>query len=149
MNRGTPQMRNLAARLIAFDSNGINSSRTKNPDVFEVCEKLRPQLATLVGNEAFRALVAHALALARAASPTLRAVQVNAKGMLEAPAEIHDRINSVSFLETRVVLVAQLLGLLAAFIGENLTLGLVREVWPKARVSPVGSNNGDKNETKA
>jgi hypothetical protein len=148
MNRVTPQMRKLAARLIAFDSSGNNSSRTKNPDVFHVCEKLRPQLATLVGNEAFRALVSHALALARAESPSLREVRVNAKGLLEAPTEIHGRINSVSFLETRVVLVAQLLGLLAAFIGENLTLGLVREVWPKARVNPVGSNNGDKDETK-
>ncbi len=149
MNRATPQMRNLAARLIAFDSNGINSSRTKNPDVFQVCEKLRPQLATLVGDEAFRALLAHAVALARADSPTFREVQVSAKGMLEAPAEIHDRINSVSYMETRVVLVAQLLGLLAAFVGENLTLGLVREVWPRVTVNTAVLNNGVNDEIQA
>ena len=34
-------------------------------------------------------------------------------------------------VESGVLLAAQLLGLLVAFIGENLTLRLVREVWPK------------------
>jgi hypothetical protein len=29
-----------------------------------------------------------------------------------------------------IVLVAQLLGLLVAFVGERLTLKIVREVWP-------------------
>jgi hypothetical protein len=32
--------------------------------------------------------------------------------------------------EGGVVLVAQLLGLLVAFVGERLTLKIVREVWP-------------------
>ncbi len=149
MSRATPQMRNLAMRLIAFDASGKNSSRIKNPDVFYVCEKLRPQLATLVGDDAFRALLAHALACARAESPALSAVQVNAKGFLEAPAEVHGQINTGTFLETRVVLVAQLLGLLAAFIGENLTLGLVREVWPRVAVNTAGLNNGVNHEIQA
>ena len=34
------------------------------------------------------------------------------------------------FVEAKVVLLAQLLGSLAAFIGEDVTLRLVREVWP-------------------
>ncbi len=33
--------------------------------------------------------------------------------------------------EGGVVLVAHLLGLLVAFIGEGLTLHLMREIWPK------------------
>jgi hypothetical protein len=35
------------------------------------------------------------------------------------------------YLEGRIVLLAQLLGLLAAFIGETLTLRLVGDVWPR------------------
>jgi hypothetical protein len=36
-----------------------------------------------------------------------------------------------------VVLLAQLLGLLVAFIGENLTLRLMREVWPKVPLNEL------------
>jgi hypothetical protein len=49
-------------------------------------------------------------------------------------------------LEGGVVMVAQLLGLLVAFIGENLTVSLVRDVWPKARLTTVDFGNGVKNE---
>jgi hypothetical protein len=45
-----------------------------------------------------------------------------------------------------VVLVAQLLRLLVAFIGENLTLQLVREIWPKLSDNDLELGKGDKNE---
>ena len=32
------------------------------------------------------------------------------------------------------MLLAQLLGLLVAFVGKNLTLRLVREVWPNSKL---------------
>jgi hypothetical protein len=44
-----------------------------------------------------------------------------------------------------VVLVAQLLGLLVTFIGEDLTLGLVREIWPKLSLDKSGFGKGSKN----
>jgi hypothetical protein len=50
------------------------------------------------------------------------------------------------FLEGGVVLLAQLLGLLVAFIGENLTLRLVREVWPKVPLDDLDFGKGEKNE---
>jgi hypothetical protein len=45
-----------------------------------------------------------------------------------------------------VVLLAQLLGLLNAFIGEVLTLRLLRDVWPKIPLDNLEFGNGDKNE---
>jgi hypothetical protein len=45
-----------------------------------------------------------------------------------------------------VVLLAQLLGLLVAFIGEHLTLRLVREVWSKLSLNNLDFSEGDKNE---
>jgi hypothetical protein len=39
-----------------------------------------------------------------------------------------------------------LLGLLVAFIGETLTLRLVREVWPKAPLNELDLSEGNKNE---
>jgi hypothetical protein len=47
--------------------------------------------------------------------------------------------------EGSVVLVAQLLALLVAFIGENLTLRMVREVWPKLpQINDLDLRKGDK-----
>ena len=84
-----------------------------------------------MGNTGFRALLSRALALANAEVPWLRAVHVNADGDLEGLAEIGSLIDPTEFLEGRGVLLAQLLGLLVAFIGPSLTSRLVGEFWPQ------------------
>jgi len=130
MSRATPPMRDFAKRIIACEARG-NGSSALAPAAFPVPEKLRPQLATLMGKAGFRALLSRALALANAEIPWLRAVRVNADGSLEGFEELYAQLPPEEFFEGRVVLLAQLLGLLVAFIGENLTLRLVREIWPK------------------
>ena len=142
MNRVNLQMRQLAKTLIDLETVRNKSLMIKNPDAFQVCEKLRPPLATLVGNEAFRALLAHALALASREEPQLSAVRVNADGTLEASEEIQAQIRKDKYFEGRVLLLAQLLGLLVDFIGEKLTVWLVREAWPKARVNHLDLGEG-------
>ena len=134
MNRVTPQMRAMATGLIAYESNHSKTSERKNPLGFHVCEKLRPQLATLMGNGGFRALVTRALALAKEEVPWLQHVQVKPDGSLEVVNEVNAQISKGQIAEGRVVLLAQVLGLLVAFIGEGLTLQILREVWPKALV---------------
>ena len=124
-------MRDFAERLIAYELRGNKSSETKTSAACLVGEKLRPHLATLMGNVGFRALLSRALARANADVPWLRAVHVKADGSFEGLDELGAQVDPDEFFEGCVVLLAQLLGLLAAFIGENLTLQLVRDVWPK------------------
>ena len=144
MSRATPVMRDFAERLIAYETRGIKSSGTKTPAAFQVCEKLRPHLATLMGSTGFHALLTRALAVANAEDPWLREVQVKADGSLtgwdapEAPADAE------KLAEASVVLLAQLLGLLEAFIGQNLTLRMLREVWPKLSLSDLYFSKEDK-----
>ena len=124
-------MRDFAERLIAYETRGNKSSETKTSGPFLVGEKLRPQLATLMGNVGFRALLSRALALANAEVPWLRAVHVNTDGSFQGLDELGAQVDPDEIFEGCVVLLAQLLGLLVAFIGELLTLRLVRDVWPK------------------
>src|SRR5450759_2479395 len=131
MSRATPKMRDFAERLIVYETRENKSSETKTQAAFLVGEKLRPQLAALMGNVGFRALLSRALALSNAEIPWLRAVHVKADGSFEALDELGAQVDPDKIFEGRVVLLAQLLGLLVAFIGEILTLRLVREVWPK------------------
>ena len=146
MNRATPQMRHFAKGLIVFETRENKSSANKIPAPFEVCEKLRPQLAALMGNGGFQALLARSLVLARAEITWLCAVEVRADGSLQGVEEQRMGLVPDEFLEGRIVLLAQLLGLLAAFIGENLTLRLVREAWPDVPLDDLNYGTGGKNE---
>lgn len=83
-----------------------------------------------MGQAGFRALLSRALALATAEAPALSAVKVDAEGSLESPKDWGRRRGTGDITQGGVVLVAQLLGLLVAFIGGSLTLGLVSEIWP-------------------
>ncbi len=149
MSRATPQMRNIRpAPLLTMRQGERNLPRRNNRADFSTCEKLRPNLATLMGNGGYHALLSRALALAQAEVPWLRAVQVKADGTLEGVEEHHAQLDPDELFEGRVVLLAQLLGLLVAFIGENLTLRLVREVWPNAKLDDLdfGTEGKMKNE---
>jgi hypothetical protein len=146
MSRVSPEMRKFAKCLIVYEANGNKSIHTNAPEAFSVCEKLRPQLATLMGKGGFRALLARALALASVEVPWLRAVHVKPDGALGGLEQLPAQLDLDKFFEGRVVLLAQLLGLLVAFIGENLTLRLVREVWPKAPLNDLDLIKEGKNE---
>ena len=146
MNRATPQMRYFAQRLIAHETKGNKSFEVKLPAAFLVFEKLRPHLANLMGSTGFRALLSRSLALASAEVPWLRAVHVKSDGSLEGLEKFEAQIDPDKFFEGRVVLLAALLGLLVSFIGEKLTLQLVRGVWPKLSLNDLDFSKGVENE---
>jgi hypothetical protein len=137
MNRATPRLRDVAKRLILAEA-----ARTKSPakdvtDAFPVTDKLRPQLATLMGHGGVRALIGRALVLAMQEVSWLRALHVNADGDLEGLAALGAQLDPADYLEGRMVLLAQLLGLLVAFIGPGLTLRLVSEIWPRIPLKDI------------
>jgi hypothetical protein len=130
MSRAPESLRILAQRLIVYEAEEDRYAATA-PVVFMVCEKLRPHLATLMGKAGYRALLARALAQASAEVIWLRAVHIKADGSLEGLNELVTQVDPKEFMEGRVVLLARLLGLLVAFIGEHLTLQMVQDVWPR------------------
>jgi hypothetical protein len=152
MSQATQQMHSFARRVLACEPPGRKPSEAKTLEAFQVFDKLRPHLATLMGNGGFRALLSRALALANAEVSWLSAVHVKADGSLEGLEEFRGQLDPAEFFEGGVVLLAELLGLLVAFIGENLTVLLVREVWPKVSLNDLDLNldsgNGVKYEVK-
>ncbi len=123
-------MRLLAERLIVFDENDDNSADTMAPE-FRACEKLRPPLTTLMGSAGFNALLGRAHVLAKAEVTWLSKVKVNSDGTFEDLEEVFLKVKPHRWLEGKVVMLAHLLGLLIAFIGESLTFSLVGQVWPR------------------
>jgi len=99
-----------------------------------------------MGKVGVRALLARALALSAAEIPWLRAVQVNADGDLDGLQAAGSEIDPAEFLEGRVVLLAQLLGLLVTFIGPGLTSRMVGEFWPQIPLRDRDFGKEQKNE---
>ena len=125
-NLASPNARKTARQLLAYEAGAGKPSDVNIPAATRVCEKLRRPLSTLAGATGFRALLGRALTLAKTQDPHLAGTRVQPDGSLEALSESRNNEDGQAGVE----LIAQLLGLLEAFIGRNLTLRLVADVWP-------------------
>jgi hypothetical protein len=102
-----------------------------------------------MGKGGFRALLARALALASAEVPWLNGVKANADGTLDGLKALRSRIDPAEFLDGKVVILAQLLGLLVSLIGADPTTGLIKEIWPELRSTTSLSAHSEVQSEKA
>ena len=130
MNTASPEIQDLARRLLAFEAAHQNSSDARVDVAVRVIEELRMHLSKLMGVDGFRSLLSRALTLAKAGGPSLNMVHVRADGSLEGFDGIEQSQEAGAAGQAGIILVAHLLELLVTFIGAPLTLRLVRDKWP-------------------
>lgn len=139
MDTSSSLMQDLARRLLAA------SQTNSDPHVHEaavVSEKLRIPLTRFAGAEGFASLLRRALVLASAEVPSLQSIKVGAEGRLEGFEQLAaDTGTTAGRSEAAVAITAHLLGLLVTFIGEPLTLRLVRKSWPDTSLDEQHSRN--------
>jgi len=135
MNAATPEIQNLARRLIAMEAARLGNDAGE--ETTRACDRLRGPLAKLAGMAGFRSLMARALALAKAEAPWLESVNVRSDGTLEGFSEASNRTDAPRGMESGTAIVAHLLALLVTFIGEPLMLRLVRDSWPDAATDRI------------
>ena len=123
-------MRRFARHLIDISALE-NSGNVGSNAAFPVTDTLRPHLKLLMGTGGTRQLLARAITLATVEVSWLHAVRVTERSELEGLDQIRSLIEPTEFLEGRVIVLAQLLGLLVAFIGPTLTSRMVGELWPQ------------------
>jgi hypothetical protein len=70
-------------------------------------------------------------------------VHVKADGSLAGPVNFEAQVDPETIVAGRIAVLAQLLELLREFIGENLTMQLIREVWPTLFPNVLSFANGD------
>jgi hypothetical protein len=121
-------MRDLSRRLLAA-SQTASDSHVHEATV--VSEKLRIPLTRFAGAEGFASLLRRALVLAGAEMPSLQSLKVGPEGRLEGFEQLAAATGTAAGgSEAAVAITAHLLSLLSTFIGEPLTLRLIREAWP-------------------
>ena len=150
-----PEMRDLAHRLLTYEADAGSGSEQTGTPTLRVYEKLRQSLSAFAGVAAFEALAFRALTQAKSEAPGLWAVKVAAGGALQGlgqgvderePQIDKDKDMAGEFQpgEGGIILIARLLGLLGLFLGEALTLNLLRNAWPGAALDDHNSGNGRK-----
>jgi hypothetical protein len=143
-----PEMRDLAQCLLSYEAFADKTPVPADSATLRVYEKLRYGLGEFAGVVGFQSLASRALALARTESPSLNAVRVSPDGALEGLDKIEfetdlDKIQADEFPagEGEIILIARLLCLLRLFLGEALTLSLLRVTWPGAALGDCSSEN--------
>ena len=134
MEMSSALSRDLARRLLAVEAASKIAPNAHVHEAVRVCEKLRISLTRFAGSDGFTSLLRRALTLARADDPLVETVKVKPDGSLEGlEALAVDATNGGP--EAAVAIIVHLLGLLVIFIGEPLTLRLVREAWPNGSLN--------------
>ena len=127
----SPSTRDLARQLLAAEAASPSAADSRVHAAVRVCEKLRISLTRFAGADGFKALLRRALILARAEVPALNSITEKADGALAGLNELAAAARDGG-VDAAVAITAHLLGLLVTFIGEPLTVRLVREAWPNA-----------------
>lgn len=134
MRKAPPRMLDLSREFIACEGLARQSSGG-SVTVADICEKLRPKLSTLMGATGYHAMLARALALATAEVPALASLEIDSAHRLVERNTTSTQKDGMADIEGGGELLAQLLGLLVAFIGEKLTRQILLEIWPQAFVN--------------
>jgi hypothetical protein len=144
MDPTTSAMQDLALWLLTQEAKTETPPEEEAHAMCRACEKLRQPLSTLAGAAGYRSLISRALTLAQRKAPALRGMEVKADGSLEWSTAIKHQDDTEEAARAKIVLMEQLLVLLTAFIGQALTLRLVRDVWPDAPFQVTNSETEKK-----
>ena len=118
-----------AQQLLAVEAARKPPGDTDEHEVLRVFEKLRGSLTQFIGADGFTALVRRGLALARAEVPSLETATVAADGRLQRIAKPAADLSLT--VDGATAVTAHLLALLVTFIGEPITLRMLRQIWPE------------------
>ena len=144
MSTTSPETQELARQLLAFEA-AYHISPDEGVDVAaHFIEGLRLRFIRLGGVDGFRSLLSRALTLAKAEVPSLNMVRVGMDGSLEGFDSIEQSQEAGAAGHAGTVLVSHLLELLMTFVGEPLTLRLMRDKWPDASMDGADLITGGK-----
>jgi hypothetical protein len=143
VNRRSPQLTAAATRIVDHAFSRKGAPGTPRDAAFLVIAEMRPHLANLMGSAGFRALLLRALAMTMAQHPWLRAVRVNADGSIEGLDQPGATVSPGEFRNANIALLTRSLSLLAVFVGEAMTIRLMRDVWPDTPLADLKPGSGD------
>ncbi len=137
MPLSSPGLRRAVNQALISATGADNPDRTQLTAAFSLlCDRLRQRLQPIFGTPATRALFTRALHVAAHEYPWLNDLQLNPERCslegLEAP---HLQLDSHTLAAGLSALLAHDIGLLTAFIGEDVVVPLVQDAWGDASIA--------------
>jgi hypothetical protein len=129
-----PALAEFARRLVQHEADRVGSPHDLAAGLQSTCQALHTRLWPLISALGFQTLFARAITLAAREFPRLATVTVTADGAecvlsgLAHPAEARTMEDGTD--DALVAVLAHFLKLLVLFIGEDLGLRTIRDVWP-------------------
>lgn len=142
--RPPERLSDFARRLLRHEAQSGGHADEIAVGFERACRALHERLAPLISSSGFHALLARAFKLAARDAPFLAGVRISTNGDCALsgldggiekrdPAEIADGLTAA---------LAHFMWLLVIFIGENLGLRKVREIWPEVPLDSVNPSTG-------
>jgi len=133
-----PAVQTLTWRLLAHEAGERPDAEALADAAERAFDKLRLHLSKLLGTDGFRVLLRRAITLARVEFPWLEGVEAQSDGSLKGLAAAaaarggdSTAAHDAEVVEGITAVPDHFLGLLQAFIGQDLSLRLLRGVWPQ------------------
>ncbi len=146
MTPGSPRFRRFARRALVQAAGAEPPDRAQLASAFEaLCERLRTRLHPLFGGTAIEALFARALHVARSEFPWLAGVvpRQTQRCSLEGLDTVTADLQPGGIEEGLAAILGHQIGLLSAFIGEDLIVPLVQESWGGVAAEEFGEPSGE------
>ena len=144
ITRPTAAQRDRAVRLLRHEAGEDESVEALAAAAERVCQRLSHHTGKVLGVDTFYAFLARALALVKPDFPFLGAVTVERSHVcLKGLSESLQGQAASQAADGIVAVVATFLALLAAFIGEELSLSLLVEIWAERSLADTSVDLGE------
>ena len=142
--RPPERLSDFARRLLRHEAETAGHANDIAVGFERACRALHDQLAPLISSSGFHTLLARAVRLAARDAPFLASVSISTNGdcALSGLAGTTEKPDPAEVADALTMALAHFMWLLVIFIGENLGLRKVREIWPEVPVDSVNPSSG-------
>ena len=142
--RPPERLSDFARRLLRHEAETAGHADEIAVGFESACRALHDRLAPLISSSGVHTLLARALKLAARDFPFLASVSISFNGdcALSGLAGATEKRDPAEIADGLTAALAHFMWLLVIFIGENLGLRKVREIWPEVPLDSVNSSSG-------
>ena len=137
------RFRDLSRQLLDHERRQGDAPAELVPAMEGTFRRLHEHLCNLVGEAGFQALLERAAHLTRTEAGWIESITIQPEPALtlRGLAERIESEGAARVMDGLALLLANLIGLLCTFIGESLTLLLIRRIWPEVALEIPGSGS--------
>ena len=143
MGQQNLKFRDLARRLLDHERGGRDTPVELVPAMEGAFRRLYEHMHNLIGQAGIQALLARAAHLTRTEARWIESITIHVEPILTLTglAERVESEGAAEVFEGLELLLANIIGLLCTFIGDSLTMLLIRRIWPEVALETAGSGS--------